>query len=198
MIVLEVSLAMAILVGVVLFGTVITLGNERQRHELEMLRMVAQSWLLGDLQVRRFMMEETVKVADPRAWLSRLAEKVLGSDPGLDSVRSIENPEAIVMHARDGRQLAFSPLSPSMLRRIGRAGPRAGKGFSGRLLDMVRGGTPILSNMRRARAIELNLVEIGTTFDLEAGKVWELVTGKQSPTDRWWFYVGRKGQSAGI
>ena len=196
MIVLEVTLAIAILVGIVLFGTAIALGNERQRHELEMLRTVAQSWLLGDLQVRRFMMEETVKVDDPRAWLSRLAARVLGSDPGLDSVRSIEDPEAIVMHAKDGRQLAFSPLSPSMLRRIGRSG-RARKGFSGRLLDMVRGGPPILSNMRRARAIELNLVDIGTTFDLEAGKVWEMVTGKQSPTDRWWLYVGRKGQPAG-
>jgi len=196
MIVLEVSLAIAILVGIVLFGTAIALGNERQRHELEMLRTVAQSWLLGDLQVRRFMMEESVKVEDPRAWLSRLAARVLGSDPGLDSVRSIEDPDAIVMHARDGRQLAFSPLSPSMLRRIGRSG-RVRKGFSGRLLDMVRGGPPILSNMRRARAIELNLVENGTTFDLEAGKVWELVTGKQSPTDRWWLYVGRKGQPAG-
>jgi len=143
------------------------------------------------------MMEETVTVDNPRAWLNRVATRVLGFDPGLDSVRSIENPEAIVMHAKDGRQLAFSPLSPSILRRIGRAGPRARKGFAGRLLDMVRGGPPIVSNMRRAEAIELNLVDIGTTFDLEAGKVWEMVTGKQSPTDRWWLYVGRKGQPAG-
>ena len=218
MIMLEISLAIAILAGVVLFGGLIALGNERQRRELEFIRKEAQAWALGDLKVRRLALEETVHIDDPHAWLNRVAEQVLGFDPGLDRVQITENPDAILTRAKDGRLLAFSPLSPSMLRRIKHNGSGRGKGFcangpqmrprdplsgsvpgsrlqfAGRLLDMARGHPSVVSELGRSNAIELNVLEVGASFDLEARKVWEMVTGKRSLSDRWWLYVGRRAQ----
>ncbi|MGA2110601.1 MAG: hypothetical protein ABSG98_00455 [Anaerolineales bacterium] len=202
MIILEISLAIAILAGVILFGGVIALGNERQRRELESIRKEAQAWALGDLKVRRLVLEETVHVDDPHAWLNRLAEKVLGFDPELEAILATENPDAIVTRAKDGRLMAFSPLSPSMLRSIKQNGSGARKGFFGnghfrfasRLLDMARRHPSVVSELGRSKAIELSLLEVGTSFDIEARKVWEMVTGKRTLSDRWWLYVGKRGQ----
>ena len=94
-------------------------------------RKEAQAWALGDLKVRRLALEETVQIDDPHAWLNRVAAQVLGFDPGLDMVQTTENPDAIVARAKDGRLMAFSPLSPSMIRRIKQDGSGPGKSFSG-------------------------------------------------------------------
>jgi hypothetical protein len=187
---LEIWLAVSILAGVVLFSLFIALGNERQRRELELLRKEAQAWALRDLAIKRSRLAAEIQVGEPCAWLNQVAAGVLGADPGLEAVQSTEDPEAILARAGNGRRFAFSPLDPSALRKRSGNGSGPRRGFARQLLEMARGVHPVLAELRRARAVELTALEGGTFFDLEAQKVWQMVTGKRSVSDRWWLYVG--------
>jgi hypothetical protein len=187
---LEIWLAVSILAGVVLFSLFIALGNERQRRELELLRKEAQAWALRDLAIKRSRLTAEIQVGEPCVWLNQVAACVLREDPGLESVQSTEDPEAILARGGNGRHFAFSPLDPSTLRKRSGNGLGPRKGFARRLAEMARGVHPVQAELRRARAVELTALEAGTFFDLEAQKVWQMVTGKRSVSDRWWLYVG--------
>ena len=193
MIALEITLAVLVLAGVVVFGLLIALGNERQRRELEGLRKDAEAWALGDLAIKRSRLATELKVGEPRDWLNHIAKAATGADLGLDSIRGADDPEAILATARDGRRVAFSHLSPAALGRQRGNGAAQPRGFAGRLREMVRGSLSTASALRRAKAHELTALDGGMFFDLEAQKVWEAVTGKRTAADRWWLYVGARG-----
>lgn len=50
---LEVVLAISVLAAVVVVGLLISIGNERQRKAIELLREDLRSWALGDLEIKR-------------------------------------------------------------------------------------------------------------------------------------------------
>ena len=62
--------ALMVLVAVIVFGALITVGNERQKRELAHIREVEEQWAEQDLRIKRGKLSRETSIEDPVAWLS--------------------------------------------------------------------------------------------------------------------------------
>lgn len=177
---MEILLAIVVASAVILFGALISMGNERQRKAIDGLREQMVLWAVQDLKIKRERLARTVQVTDPLDWLNRMTSKVLGFDIKLQVLEVFEQPPALICaSADDGMQFTFSPMSPVELRRVGKKKHTR--------LSQFAGHPPLLS--RYAAAYELSVLNGGLLFDLELSLAWKGLTGKDlDTTGRLWIY----------
>ena len=181
---LEVVLAISVLAAVVVVGVLISIGNERQRKAIEQLRDDLRSWALGDLEIKRETASREIQIIDPLAWLNDAARKATGGGLELRAIAKVlRNPEAIVVTASDGGYLMFSPVQPNQVKRLLKAPPRRTK--TGPLPSEFRLATRGRTKME---TYELSALNAGIFFDLEADRVWRMVTDRPLNSNRLWLY----------
>ena len=179
---METILAVMLATAVILFGTLISLGNERQRKAIDGLREQVFLWAVQDLKIKREHLVRTVQVPDPLDWLNKITSKIRGYDLQLQIIETFATPPALVCtSAYDNTKIVFSPLSPVELRGIKRS-------RRNRLFQFAE-HNPLLSLPRNFEVRELSLLNEGHLFDLEMALTWKVLTGQNlESSNQFWMY----------
>lgn len=179
---MEIILALVVVIAVIIFGALISMGNERQRRAIDGLREQVVLWAMQDLRIKREKLAREVKVDDPLGWLNNVASKVTGDNLVLDVEEFFDKPQALVCSSTDGDKVVITPLSPAALRQMNQ-GNRA-------RLTQVAVNNPLLSLPRGTRRYEVSVLNGGMLFDLELPLAWKALTGqKVEHIDRLWLYI---------
>jgi hypothetical protein len=170
---MEIILAIVVSAAVIIFGALISRGNERQRKAIDALREQTESWAIHDLLIKRERLAREVRVDDPLAWLSRVATRVSGLDLNLQLVEAFDEPRVLLCMAGDqNSRILFSPLSQKEIQRVKR-------GKRSRLSDIGE-ANPLFSLPHKAAVYELSILNAGILFDLELQLAWKGLTGQSA------------------
>ena len=178
---MEIILALVVVIAVIIFGALISLGNERQRKAIDGLREQVVLWAMQDLRIKREQLARDVKVDDPLVWLNRVVTKVTGKNLILEVDEFFDEPRALVCRSGDGGRVILTPLSPTS-----RQKPQGNRAR----LAQIAVNNPLLSLPRGTRQYEISVLNAGMLFDLELPLAWKALTGQQiEQTDRFWLYI---------
>ena len=173
-------IALLVLVAVIVFGALITVGNERQKRELAHIRVVEEQWAEQDLRIKRGKLSRETSVDDPVAWLSTAASRALEVPVVLVGKDVFENPDAVSLtDSESGRRYVFTLLPPDHIKKLSKEHKLNRLGTLHPLLPLKRGG----------QLTELNLLNGGLLLDLELPHAWKGLTGKDTTAERLWVYI---------
>jgi hypothetical protein len=179
---MEIVLSLVVVIAVIIFGALLSMGNERQRRAIDGLREQVVLWAMQDLTIKREKLARDVKVDDPLVWLNRVVSKVTGNNLVLEVDEFYDEPNALFCRSGDGGKVVITPLSPATLRQKAR-GNRA-------RLAQVAVHNPLLSIPRGTGQYEISVLNGGMLFDLELPFAWKALTGQQvEQIDRLWLYI---------
>jgi len=179
---LDIVFALSVLVAVILFGALISIGNERQRQVIDGLRQQVARWAEGNLRLKRASLMREVHVPDPRKWLESTTARLLGIPPQLTELAPWESGglSALVAPCMDGRKLVVTPVPPVIF--IKGIQPRGSRRLAQAEVGLL-GDRP-----RRLVPHEMNIVTCGAFFDLEAKLAWREVTGQALDAERLYLF----------
>ena len=180
---MEIMLALVLVIAVIIFGALISMGNERQRRAIDGLREQVVLWATQDLRIKREKLALEVKVDEPLSWFNDTVSKVFGYDFKLQLLESFEEPQSIICMSGEGAmKIVFSPLSPADLRHLKRSKHSR--------LAQFTDHNPLLSLPRDVKIYELSALNRGILFDVEISLAWKGLTGqKLKSTNRLWLYA---------
>lgn len=180
---METVLAIVVVAAVLLFGALISVGNERQRKAIDELREEASLWALQDIQIKREQLARAVKVDDPLRWLNQVAACACSYDLDLQVTESFENPRALLCTTRNGGSaVVFSPVAPGEIEKLKR----------GRLsrLSQFAERNPLVSLPAKSTSYPLSTLNSGMLFDLELPLAWKAMTNQNlDRVQRLWMYI---------
>ena len=178
---MELILAVVVVIAVIIFGALISVGNERQRRAIDHLREQVVLWAIQDLRLKREKLAREVRVDDPLAWLNKLTNKITGYDVQLRNKVVFDSPTAVACDASDGSgKVVFTPLAPQDIRRLTKH--RKSR------LDQYAQEHPLFALRRNTMAYEISMLNAGTLFDLELPLVWSSLTGQEVEQASIWLY----------
>jgi len=180
---MEIILAIVVASAVILFGALISLGNERQRRAIDELREQTKMWAIQDLRIKRERLAREISIDNPIGWLNNIAARATGENLHLEIVDTYEQPQALVCSSREGiRNVVFCLLSPNEINKLKRI-------HRNRLLQFGE-QTPFLSMKSNVTIFELSVLNSGILFDLELPLAWKCLTGQEiERSDCVWMYI---------
>jgi hypothetical protein len=179
---MEIVLATVVVITVIFFGALISMGNERQRKAIDNLREQTVLWAIQDLRIKRERLARDVRVDDPLGWLNRIAAKVCGYDLNLQVVEAFNGPRALMCTSGNGDKVLFSPLSPAEIRNMKRTSRSRLSQFTDR--------NPLMALPRDTSTYEISVLNNGIIFDLELALVWKGLTSQNvEQMERVWMYM---------
>ena len=180
---MEIVLAFVVVAAVIIFGALISMGNERQRRAIDDLREQIVLWAMQDLRIKRERFARDVRIDDPLDWLNRTVTKIWGYDLNLQAVEAYDEPQTLICTSEDGaNRVAFALRSPGEIRQISH-------GRRNRLSKFAD-QNPLLSLPRGATAVEFSALNCGMLFDLELPIAWKRLAGQEvEHIERMWMYM---------
>ena len=179
---MEMVLALAVVVAVIIFGALISVGNERQRRAIDRLREQVVSWAIQDLNIKTEKLASEVRIDDPLGWLNKVATRIVGANMNLQMMEYFESPTALVCAmGDDGGWAVFSPFSPLDIR-------RARKERKSQLLQYAN-NNPLMSLPRGTDVYEITTLNAGLLFGLELPLAWKSLSGQEIRQTRIWLYI---------
>lgn len=179
---MEIILAIVVVCAVIVFGALISLGNDRQRKAIDELREQTELWAMQDLRIKRERLARDVRVDDPIEWLSQLLGKVCNFEGRLQVVEAFDEPRALVCASMSGgEKVIFTPTSPvSIHRMMSKKRSR---------ISQYTDRNPLFALPRHVSVHEISVLNGGILFDLELPLVWKRLTGQEaSQMERIWVY----------
>jgi hypothetical protein len=174
-------MTLVVVIAVIIFGALISMGNERQRRAIDGLREQIVLWAMQDLRIKSEKLAREVKVDDPLGWLNRVVSRATGNKMSLEVDKSFDEPAALVCRSKDGSSVVFTPLSPAAIRHEVRTHQAR--------LAQIAVDNPLYSLPRGARHYEISVLNSGLLFDLELPLAWKALIGQQvDHMERLWIY----------
>jgi len=102
---MEMILALAVVIAVIIFGGLISVGNERQRKALEGIREQVALWALQDLRLKREKLAREMKVDDPVKWWNVVFAKICGEFLDLNVAEVFDTPQTLVCIDKNARRV---------------------------------------------------------------------------------------------
>ena len=178
---MEMILALVVVIAVIIFGALISMGNERQRKALDGIREQTALWASQDLRLKREKLARDVQVDDPMNWLNMVVAKACGELLDLTVTEFFETPQALVCVDKHSRRVVLSLSSPGEIRRMK-------KERKNKLMRMSN-GHPLLDLPQKMEQVEISILNGGILFDLELPVAWEVLSGmKVAGIDKVWIY----------
>ena len=178
---MDMILALVVVIAVIIFGALISMGNERQRRALESIRAQTALWALQDLRLKREKLAREVKVDDPVKWLNMVVTRACGESLDLTVTEVFDAPQTLVCMDENTQRVAISLASPAGIRMMKRE-------LKNKLLG-VGNGHPLLNLPKRVEQVEISILNGGILFDLELPVAWEMLSGKKvTSIDKVWVY----------
>jgi hypothetical protein len=180
---MEIILAIVVVLAVIFFGALISMGNERQRRAIDNLCEQTVLWAVQDLRIKRERLARDVRVDDPLVWLNKIATKICGLELSLQVAESFDAPSALLCTSGiDGTKVVLTPFSPNEINVIKRQRHVR--------LSRFAKNNPLLSLPRRITAYEISALNAGILFDLELPLAWKGLTGQnEDQMERLWIYM---------
>ncbi len=182
---MDMILAIMVLVAVIVFGALISVGNDRQRKAIDALREEAEKWAMQDLRLKRGQMMKDINIPNSLIWLTNAASKATGQAMSLALTESYRDSTVIAVSCRDemsGANIVFTTVAPDGIK-------KAGKEKKSRL-SKISNHHPLIPWRKGTEALELTMLNAGVVFDLELPIAWKnLVGGVETPSDRLWAYI---------
>ena len=175
-------LALTVIIALIVFGALISVGNERQRKAIDSISQQTQAWAIEDLRLKRGQVEANISIANPIAWLNTAASRVLERQTQLSVPEIAENPLVVsfVDHHSD-ETLVFSLLSPKMLRKLSKEKRSE--------LSKRTNQHPLIPWRKGITPLEMTMLNAGIRFDLELPVAWKGITKEQTNSEHLWVYV---------
>jgi hypothetical protein len=179
---MELLLALALITTVIIFGALISLGNERQRKAIDELRELAGFWAIQDIRIKRERLAREVRISDPMAWLNRILNKACNLGIEFQVFESFSEPLVLICVSKEtNERVILSPLSPAALHRLKREKPNR--------LSQFTNHNPLMALPRQYSVDEISVLNGGILFDLELPIAWSMLTGQSvDQMDRIWVY----------
>lgn len=179
---MDIFLAILVLFAILLLGVLISIGNERQRKAIDGIREQAESWAEQDIVIKREKLARQINIGEPAAWLEKTAAATLGAAVKVATVTPWRKNglTALVCLCQDGRRLVFSPAQRKAF--LDAASVKS----KGALASAESG--PLGDKLKRIPSYDLSVVTSGMFFDIEAGQVWQSLTGEHLPAPRLTMY----------
>lgn len=179
---MELILALIVVITVIIFGALISIGNHRQQEAIDGLREQVVLWATQDLRIKREKLAFEVKVDEPLSWFNNTVSKIFGCDLKLQLLESFDEPQSVICMSGEGAmKIVFSPLSPADIRNLKRS-------KHSRLAQFTN-HNPLLSLPRDVKIYELSALNGGILFDMEISLAWKGLTGRRlKSTNRLWVY----------
>ena len=180
---MEIILAFFVAAAVILFGALISIGNERQRKAIDALREQTELWAMQDLRIKREQLAREVRVDDPIDWLNKVVTRISGLNLDMQVVDSFDEPRAMLcISGNQDSRILFSPFSPKEILRMKRE--RWSR------LSQFGENNPLLSLSRTTIAYEFSVLNAGVLFDLELQLAWKGLIGSNiDQLERLWMYM---------
>lgn len=176
---MDIFLGIVVVMAVIVFGALISMGNERQRKAIDDLREKVIAWAIQDIRIKREKVKQEIKIGDPMQWLNQKIAEVYGDDFGLTLVQIVGESAGLLCSGKEGLQIVVSPLSKEQI--FGKRQSRLGA---------MSVGQSQLSLEKKAEIFELSILNAGMFFDLEANLAWQSLTGKSLKTEKLIVYLG--------
>ena len=178
---MEIILALVVVIAVIIFGALISMGNERQRRALDGIREQTALWASQDLRLKREKLAREVKVDDPVKWLNMVITRACGESLDLTVTEVFDTPQTLVCMDENSQRVVVSMASPVEIRRMKRE-------RKNKLLG-VSNGHPLLNLPQRVEQVEISILNGGILFDLELPVAWEMLSGMRViDNDKLWIY----------
>jgi len=179
---METILIIVLCLSTVIFGALISIGNERQRQAIDSLREQILHWAIQDLKLKREKLSREIKVDDPLAWFGRLISDATGKSLQIRMSGNFNDPSALVFDTDDLQgKFIISPVAPAEIRQMKRR-------TIGRLSNLAD-QNPLMSLPRKATHYELSALNCDTFFDLELQEAWRKLAGYELKiANRVWLY----------
>lgn len=180
---MELILAIVVASAVILFGAIISMGNERQRKAIDNLHNQIVLWAKQDLSIKREKFEHNIRIDDPLNWLNKVATKVYGQNLGIQVTEVLDNPKVLVCYSElINGTIVFTLQTSNRIRHL-----NIKKG--NRLLNYSH-RNPIIALPRNAISYEISVFNGGIFFDLELSFAWKALTGEDiEEAEKLWMYV---------
>jgi hypothetical protein len=178
---METILALVVVIAVIIFGALISIGNEHQRKAIDDLREQIVLWAIQDLRIKREKITRDVRIDDSLVWLNHLTGKIIGHPVQLSSKEFFDSPTALVYEIDHGDGKAvFTPLAPREIRQLRKQRKNR--------LDQYSQGNPLFVLPKNTTAFEISVLNANALFDLELPIAWKSLTGKEIDQHRIWLY----------
>lgn len=179
----DIIFATLVLGAVILFGALITIGNERQRKAIDTLRQAAEDWAMQDLRLKRGQMAKDIKIENPLTWLTSAVSKATGQTTSLSLSQTYRDSPIICVACHDdmsGSKLVFATLSPNKVKAIGKQKRSR--------LSKISDHHPLLPWTKGIETFELTMLNAGVLFDIELPLAWQEFVYEKSPAERLFMY----------
>ena len=175
-------LALTVIIALIVFGALISVGNERQRKAIDSISQQTQAWAIEDLRLKRGQVEANISIDNPIAWLNTTASRVLGRQTQLSVPEIAENPLVVsFVDHYTGETLVFSVLSPIVLRKLSKEKRSE--------LSKRTNQHPLIPWRKGIAPLEMTILNAGIRFDLELPVAWKEITKKETNSEKLWVYV---------
>jgi len=178
---MEMVLALVVVIAVIIFGALISMGNERQRRALDDIREQTALWASQDLRLKREKLAREVKVDDPVKWLNMVVTRACGESLDFTVTEVFDTPQTLVCMDENSQRVVVSLASPADIRRMKQE-------RKSKLLG-VSNDHPLFNLPQKVEQVNISILNGGILFDLELPEAWELLSGmKITGIDKVWVY----------
>ena len=178
---MEMFLALVVVIAVIIFGALISMGNERQRRALDDIREQTALWASQDLRLKREKLAREVKVDDPVKWLNMVVTRACGESLDFTVTEVFDTPQTLVCMDENSQRVLVSLASPADIRRMKQE-------RKSKLLG-VSNDHPLFNLPQKVEQVNISILNGGILFDLELPEAWELLSGmKITGIDKVWVY----------
>ena len=175
------------LLAVLLLAIILAFYNRRQAEALRGVERMTKDFLAMQIKDRRKEYTETMREINPLHWLDALINKrTLHPLELRERTRLVEEVSAAEFSCADGRRVVVSTKDRSALRQWDKTlRVRRGDSATARIANLAL--KPLLG--RKTEVLEVNMIDEGEYFDLEAETVGKELGLSWSHPARLWIYV---------
>lgn len=179
----DLFLSIIVVAAVVVFGALISVGNERQRKAIDRLHVAYKQWAVQDLRLKRGTVASQIQINDMPGWLTKATTLGLGRKTSILDVQKHETPvPTIEMHdSETGKTLVCVVDTPDTVMNILK-----------RRKPVIRGdlrSNALFRIGRKTPVIELSMLNAGSLFDVELPVAWKTLTGEVTDSETLWAYI---------
>lgn len=179
----DLFLSLAVIAAVVVFGALISVGNERQRKAIDRLHQAYRQWAVQDLRIKRGVATTQLQIDDMTGWLTKTTSLAFGRKTTVMDCQIHNSPvHAIEFHDGEAGKTVVCVLET----------PETLAALLKRRRTVIRGDlrpNPVFRIKKKTPFFELSILNAGALFDLELPIAWRTLTSEVTDSDILWAYI---------
>lgn len=169
---MEIILAIVVASAVIIFGILISFGNEQQRNAIDGLREQVVLWAIQDLKIKREHLLRDLHISDPLVWFNSTVSKVYGIEMKLRYLDYFEDPHSLMFFSDEiNKKILITTMSP-------KAASKFRKNKTNRLSQSPN-TNPMFYLPKNVVCQQLSILNCGILFDEEVILAWKILINRE-------------------